>query len=226
MLAPGGRPAERNPRVHGLAERLRLRRVASGAQARREWERAVLDRPDLAVTQLPAWLDCMVGAGYHDATRLYESADGRRLVLPLARRGQLPGLGMSASWPMYWEGGLDNGGLLSPTVPVTAASPNSRRTSPQPGLRTTVTPSVGEAPLAAASPTTAETRRHDVSVDLEALRRLVGGVSKTSGTRPYAERHGVQVGPTTPGGCFGVSGCTTPPCGLAQESARVRLPRG
>ena len=199
MLAPGGRPAERNPRVHGLAERPRLRRVASGAQARREWERAVLDRPDLAVTQLPAWLDCMVGAGYHDATRLYESADGRRLVLPLARRGQLPGLGMSASWPMYWEGGLDNGGLLSADGPVTAddvtdVAQDLRR---NPGLRTTVTPSVGDAAAWAAGVPDDVLRTVDTmfSVDLE--RGFAGWSASMSKTERYkarkAERHGVQV---------------------------------
>ena len=179
MLAPGGRPAERNPRVHGLAEHPRLRRVANGAQARQEWERAVRDRPDLAVTQLPAWLDCMFGAGYHDATRLYESADGRRLVLPLARRGQLPGMGMSASWPMYWEGGLDNGGLLSADGPVTAddvadVAQDLRR---NPGLRTTVTPSIGDAAAWAAGVPDDVQRTVDTmfSVDLERrLRRLVG----------------------------------------------------
>jgi hypothetical protein len=124
-----------------------VRRVATGAGAREAWER-VAAGPHLAVTQLPAWMDCMAAAsGYLDATRLYETSDERLLVLPLARRGAVSSMALYGSWPMYWEGGLDNGGLLSSDDAVTAADVRGvvedlRRS---PGLRTTVVPSVSDA---------------------------------------------------------------------------------
>lgn len=56
------------------------------------------------ITQTPDWLACIrrVGA-YSDATRLYVFDDGRRILLPFARRSHRPaGLATEASWPFDW----------------------------------------------------------------------------------------------------------------------------
>jgi hypothetical protein len=55
---------------------------------------------------------CEAG-GFADATRLYQAADDRLVVLPLARRRWTSGpTGLYDSWPPYWEGARDSGGLL------------------------------------------------------------------------------------------------------------------
>jgi hypothetical protein len=103
-----GEPGQR--RVTG--ESLRL--VAVGADARPGWQRVAASHPALAVCHLPEWMDCVCEAGqFTDATRLYQAPDGRLVVLPLARRRWPSGRwGMYDSWPPYWEGARDSGGLL------------------------------------------------------------------------------------------------------------------
>ncbi len=76
---------------------------------REVWQEVLAADPLGLVTQSPAWLDCLCEtAGYTDASRLYELPDGRRLVLPLARRA-----GTQASLPNGWGfgGPLAEGGL-------------------------------------------------------------------------------------------------------------------
>ena len=54
--------------------------------SRDEWESVAASDPEVLVTQTPAWMDavCMSGQ-WIDVTRQYE-VDGRRIVVPLARR--------------------------------------------------------------------------------------------------------------------------------------------
>src|SRR5215213_5101131 len=87
-LAPAFRPA-----AYGL-------RVVTPAP-RDVWRRLLADDPDGLVTQSPEWADAVGGAGWKDASRLYETASGATLVLPLLRRsGMGPGrLAPRASMP-------------------------------------------------------------------------------------------------------------------------------
>jgi hypothetical protein len=59
-----------------------------------------------------AWRECVrSGAGWRDASRLYELPGERQLVLMMARRpGRSPGLPVQASWPEGWG----SGGVLAP----------------------------------------------------------------------------------------------------------------
>jgi GNAT acetyltransferase-like protein len=85
----------------------RLLSVAAPAP-RDAWRLALRDEHALAF-QTPQWLEavCAFG-GYQDATRHYELADGRELVLPLVRRtGAAAPFGVEASLPYGWGfGGL------------------------------------------------------------------------------------------------------------------------
>ena len=57
------------------------------------WSELVDSDPTSFVYQSPKGIDALcTEAGRRDASRLYEFADGRRLVLPLYRDGRLPGL--------------------------------------------------------------------------------------------------------------------------------------
>jgi hypothetical protein len=101
-----------------------VRLVATGPDARDGWEKVAISAHDqLAICHQPVWMDCVTDSGtFVDATRLYETADGRQLVLPLVRRAVTPGpVGLYESWPPYWEGARDSGGLISEHGPVTAA---------------------------------------------------------------------------------------------------------
>ena len=54
---------------------------------REEWEELVAADTDVVIEQTPMWIDAMQTAcGFTDASRLYRLGDGRRFVLPLARR--------------------------------------------------------------------------------------------------------------------------------------------
>jgi hypothetical protein len=79
------------------------------------WERLIASDPRSLPSQTPQWLDavCSVG-GMEDASRLYETVDGRLLVLPLARRRAFGASLVEASLPHGWgPGGLvAEGGLL------------------------------------------------------------------------------------------------------------------
>lgn len=90
---------------------VRVERVVNPAP-RAEWEELVRLDPTSLVDQSPAWMDVMAASGpYEDASRLYELSDGRRYVLPLARRCGVAGpLGVEASFPDGW--GI--GGLVGP----------------------------------------------------------------------------------------------------------------
>ena len=76
------------------------------------WEEVLQSDPLALETQSPAWADAMCAAGgFEDASRLYETADGRRLVLPLLRRSFAGGaVAFEASNPPN----CGVGGLLAP----------------------------------------------------------------------------------------------------------------
>ncbi len=67
-----------------------------------EWLDVLSAEPTAGVTQTPAWRDLVCAPGrFRDASRLYRFPDGRRVVLPLARRRGLPAAGIG-SWPFDW----------------------------------------------------------------------------------------------------------------------------
>ena len=76
------------------------------------WEEVLRNDPLALETQSPAWADAMCAAGvFEDASRLYETADGRRLVLPLLRRSFFGrAMAFEASNPPH----CGVGGLLAP----------------------------------------------------------------------------------------------------------------
>lgn len=84
-----------------------MRLIATGSDARDAWQAALIADAQAVVFQTPAWLDCICAVGRHqDATRAYEAADGRRLILPLARfRGLPPRAGAASSMPWGWGTG-------------------------------------------------------------------------------------------------------------------------
>jgi hypothetical protein len=79
------------------------------------WTTLLESDGDALAFQTPTWLDCICKVGpYEDASRLYETTEGRQLVLPLARRARLPTpLATEASLPFGWG----NGGLVAAGAP-------------------------------------------------------------------------------------------------------------
>lgn len=72
------------------------------------WEQVLRSDPLALETQSPAWADAMrMAAGLEDVSRLYETADGRRLILPLLRRSFVGGA-------LAFETSNPPGGLLAP----------------------------------------------------------------------------------------------------------------
>jgi GNAT acetyltransferase-like protein len=81
------------------------------------WTEVAAADPNALPFQTPAWRDAVCagrvggrGGGWGDASRLYETAGGRQLVLMMARRSVVPGLAVEASWPAGWG----TGGVLAP----------------------------------------------------------------------------------------------------------------
>lgn len=75
------------------------------------WQAVTDQDPTTLIFQTPDWTDGLCASGeYTDASRLYELADGRRLLLPLVqKKSPIPGLSALSSMPDGW--GM--GGLLS-----------------------------------------------------------------------------------------------------------------
>ena len=105
VALPGLAPPQRRRGAGGA-----VRLVATGAAARPAWE-AALAADELAVaSQTPAWMDALCACtGMVDVSRAYVADDGRRLVLPLARRRLVRA---EASPPAGWGAG----GLVGPQV--------------------------------------------------------------------------------------------------------------
>ena len=66
------------------------------------WEGALRADPLALETQSPAWIEAMCAAGgFEDASRLYETEEGRILILPALRRRLLGGLAVEGSNPAH-----------------------------------------------------------------------------------------------------------------------------
>jgi Acetyltransferase (GNAT) domain len=82
------------------------------------WHEVLASAPMALPTQTPMWLDCICAVdGYKNASRLYQTVDGRRLVLPLARHFLLGSLvAREFSLPTGWgpAGLLGEGGIVRP----------------------------------------------------------------------------------------------------------------
>ncbi len=104
-------------------------RVTSPAP-RRLWQDLVSADTKALAFQTPQWLDCVCEAGgYEDASRLYETPDGRAMVLPLVARGPARLLRAESSMPPSWgSGGLvAPGDLLAEEVAAVFADLSDRR---------------------------------------------------------------------------------------------------
>jgi Acetyltransferase (GNAT) domain len=100
---------------------------------REAWTELLERTEDALVFQTPQWTDCICATGrYRDASRLYETRDGRRLLVPMLRRaGVAWPLRLQASLPYGWGfGGIvasdqlaasDVSGVLKDLLTVGAA---------------------------------------------------------------------------------------------------------
>jgi hypothetical protein len=175
----------------------RALRVQSPAP-RADWERIFSSDPDAVATQSPEWADCLRTRGYSDASRLYELADGRRLILPLAAR-RLGVRFTEESAPYGWGYGglLTEGGGVSEHDTAAVMADLARR----PVVRVAVTPMpLQAARWAAVAPPSAHrmpytTRVLDLQDGFDAVWR---GYRQTARrwTRK-AERLGVEIRGTT-----------------------------
>jgi Acetyltransferase (GNAT) domain len=168
--------------------------TAVGARARDAWSEVLPLDPGALVSQTPAWMDCVCASGrYEDATRAYVTADGHRLVLPLARR-RLP-VSVAASMPFGWS----TGGLISSRGLLTAQDVAGvvRDLVSQRALLIGVKPSPAAAPVWASSVPNDVTRtRHmthtvDLSGGFGAVWKRYAG--KVRSRCRQAERKGVTV---------------------------------
>ena len=99
---------------------------------REAWAALVRNDRDALVTQAPAWTDAMVETGaFRDRSRLYEFNDGRRFVLPLARRRGAAGAVLGdQGFPNGWGiGGLVGAGLDAGVVAAMFADLRAAGTS-------------------------------------------------------------------------------------------------
>jgi hypothetical protein len=97
----------------------------TGIDRRRLWSRVLEADPQALVTQSPEWIDALVSLGtWRDATRLWESADGRLVVLPLARRASV-----LASPPGSWGFGgiVAEGGVTRTDIHMVLTDLRSQR---------------------------------------------------------------------------------------------------
>jgi hypothetical protein len=66
---------------------------------------------EATIFQTPEWLDaCCAGGGFEDASRLYEIADGREIVVPMVRPKRLTAVRPTRSMPDGWG----YGGVIAP----------------------------------------------------------------------------------------------------------------
>ena len=95
----------------GIATEVKLVTAISPAP-RETWEQVFGADPFALETQSPAWAEAMCAAGrFRDASRLYETADGRILVFPNLRRARPGGAAaIEGSNPLH----CGVGGLLAP----------------------------------------------------------------------------------------------------------------
>ncbi|WP_241385398.1 GNAT family N-acetyltransferase [Rhodococcus sp. CH91] len=114
------------------------------------WREIARADPSTGPSQIPEWLECACASeGWIDASRLYETREGRRMVVPLVRRPavrfpSLPArLDIYASMPHGWS----VGGILAPggvTVEdIEAVAPDLAATS---GARIMIRPGFSAVP--------------------------------------------------------------------------------
>jgi hypothetical protein len=164
---------------------------------RRAWRELLDTDRDAVVSQSSAWLDALCAyGGWDDASRLYELRDGRRLLLPLARRARLPdALAIQGSLPASWGVG---GPLASVPVRadvIAAVLTDLRR---EPGLRTSIRPNPlhGEVWSAVRGPGLVKVPRTAHVLDLDGgfarvWKERFAGTARTAVRK--AERSGVVV---------------------------------
>ena len=93
-----------------------LEAVVVSPAPREQWSAVLAADPAASVFQTPAWFDAATAVtGARDASRLYETSDGRQLILPLLRHRNLPGVALDAGHPHpFGPGGLLATGGLRP----------------------------------------------------------------------------------------------------------------
>jgi Acetyltransferase (GNAT) domain len=163
------------------------------------WAELVDANPGTTPSQTPAWLDAICAHGpWADASRLYETRDGRALVLPMARRRRRPlAVTSEFSMPSTWgTGGLLAAGPVS-AEDVAAVVADLRRS---PALRTTVRPGFEQAPLWAAVAPAAGARElptldHVLDLDGNFDRLFAGFSSAARRAVRKAEKEHVTVEP-------------------------------
>jgi Acetyltransferase (GNAT) domain len=163
------------------------------------WEELVAANPSTPPSQTPVWLDAVCAHGpWKDASRLYETRDGRALVLPMARRRARPlTLTSEYSMPSTWgTGGLLAAGPVSADDVAAVVGDLVRG----PALRTTVRPGFEQAPLWAAAASAAGARAlptldHVLDLDGDFDRLFAGFSSAARRAVRKAEKEGVTVEP-------------------------------
>jgi Acetyltransferase (GNAT) domain len=133
---------------------------------REVWDRLIAADPNSLPSQTPQWMDAICAvAGGRDASRLYETWDGRLLVLPLVRRAALGVPLVEASLPYGWGPGgiVTEGGLLLPEdIPAVFADLAGRRVP-----RVTVRPSPATASIWEQATPSAVVRRPHMAQTLD-----------------------------------------------------------
>ncbi len=107
--------------IHWDVNQLHAQPLSVTSPAPRDvWQNLINSDPEALVTQTPAWIDCICAlGGYEDASRLYETPQGRQLILPMVRQTGLPAaLTTEASPPHGWGiGGLVGDGAVGVKEP-------------------------------------------------------------------------------------------------------------
>lgn len=127
--------------------RLRARLLVTSPAPRGVWREVLAADRDGLAFQTPEWTDAICATGcYEDASRLYETSGGTRMILPLARRrGPFPrALAPQGSMPHAW--GM--GGVVA-DAPIEAAELSlvAADLASLPALRTSIRPNPLQAGL-------------------------------------------------------------------------------
>jgi hypothetical protein len=161
------------------------------------WDRLIASDPNSLPSQTGRWLDAICAVtGFEDASRMYQAADGRLLVLPLVRRRAFGVPLVEASLPYGWGPGglLAEGGLVGPDD-VRAVFADLT-TAGAPLVRLRPSPATGKVWDEAASPAALRRAHMAQTVDLEAGFDEVWRARFRGDTRNRvrkAERHGVVI---------------------------------
>lgn len=171
-----------------------LRRIL-GPVRRDLWQAAYLGDPEAVPYQSPGWMAALCAGGrYTDASRGYETSDGRFLVLPLIRRAGRPvRLSVAGSLPMA----LGMGGLLAAggvRLEDVAGVCADLAASPYATVTVRPNPRCGALWSAAAPASAGRVRRRAHVVDLDGVEDVRGLLSKSvRKTVEKAERNGLDV---------------------------------